>query len=412
MLPMADKIRIASIANTSTKPASSSDEPVLADTKTTAANTNDNGDTNDKDEKVDPKKAKKEGPLGRLLQSSPNPPQMGDLVEGPVIAIDNAAVYIDLPPFGTGIIYGREYINARDILKRVNIGDNVAAKIVEPENKHGYVELSLREARQALIWSEAEHAIKDKRVIELPVKEANKGGLILEWQGIQGFLPASQLKSEHYPRVEDGDKEKIYEELKKLIGQNLSVSIIGATPKEGKLIFSEKSPEQKERREIVNKYEIGDVLDGTVTGVVDFGAFVRIEEGLEGLVHISEIDWGLVEDPRAFFHVGDKVKVKIIEIKDGKISLSVKALKENPWKEAESKYKKDDTVEAVVIKFNKHGALASIEEGVAGLVHVSDFGGEESLRSSLELGKSYKFKITLFDPKDHKMALSYLGARK
>lgn len=416
MLPMLDNSRI-SLAKTLRKPDPSTDVPDVADTQTTATDSTDQNSTNNADEKadfekVDPKKAKKEGPLGKLLQSSPNPPQTGDLIEGPVIAIDNAAVYIDLPPFGTGIIYGREYINARDILKRVNIGDNVAAKVVDPENKHGYIELSLREARQALIWSEAEHAIKDKRIIELPVKEANKGGLILEWQGIQGFLPASQLKSEHYPRVEDGDKEKIYEELKKLVGVPLSVSIIGATPKEGKLIFSEKSPEQKERREIVNKYEIGDVLEGTVTGVVDFGAFVRIEEGLEGLVHISEIDWGLVEDPRAFFHVGDKVKVKIIEIKDGKISLSVKALKENPWKEAESKYKKDDMVEAVVIKFNKHGALASIEEGVAGLVHVSDFGGEESLRSTLELGKSYKFKITLFDPKDHKMALSYVGTRK
>ncbi len=150
---------------------------------------------------------------------------------------------------------------------------------------------------------------------------------------------------------------------------------------------------------------------GEVTGIVDFGIFVKIDEGLEGLVHISEIDWGLVDDPRKFANVGDKVKVKVIEIKDGKISLSMKALKENPWVEAGRKYKKDDVVSGVVIKFNKHGALASIEEGVAGLVHVSEFGSEEKLREKLELGKTYNFKITLFDPKDQKMALSFTDGK-
>jgi small subunit ribosomal protein S1 len=153
-------------------------------------------------------------------------------------------------------------------------------------------------------------------------------------------------------------------------------------------------------------------LKAKVTGMVDFGVFVKLEEGLEGLVHISEIDWGLVDDPRHFFKVGDKVKVKIIDIKDGKVSLSVKALKMNPWQSAGDKYKKGDKVEGVVIKFNKHGALASIEEGIAGLVHISEFGSEEKLRQSLELGKRYPFTISLFDPKEMRMALSYVGTTR
>ena len=349
--------------------------------------------------------------MGTLIATMKNPPITGDLVEGPVIAVEKSSVYVDLAPFGTGIIYGREFIIARDVIKKINVGDVIAAKVVDNSHKEGYYELSLKEARQALIWSEAEVAIKEKKTLELPVKEANKGGLLIEWQGIIGFLPASQLKAEHYPRVGDGDKDKILEELKKLVGTRLAVSIITADPKEGKLIFSEKGSETKEKEKIVSKYEIGDAVEGTVTGVVDFGVFVKLEEGLEGLVHISEIDWGLVDDPRNFVKVGAKIKAKIIEIKEGKISLSLKQLKPNPWTEAAKKYKKDMSVTGVIIKFNKHGALASIEEGVAGLVHVSEFGSEEKLRKTLELGKTYPFKIALFDPKDQKMALAFTGTK-
>ncbi|MBX4199860.1 S1 RNA-binding domain-containing protein [Candidatus Parcubacteria bacterium] len=343
-----------------------------------------------------------------FIEKSPNPPKVDDVVEGTVLSVDKGALYIDLPPFGTGIIFGREFMNARDIIKKVNVGDTVAGKVVGLGGADGYIEISLKEARQALIWSEAEEAIKEKRVFELAVTDANKGGLILNWQGLMGFLPASQLKPEHYPRVNDGDKDRILEELRKLVGEKLSVTVIGATPKEGKLIFSEKSPETKSKENIIAKYSLGDELTGEVTGLVDFGVFVKLEEGLEGLVHISEIDWGLVENPKTMFRIGEKVRVKIIEIKDDKISLSIKALKENPWKDAAEKYKKDMEVQGVIIKYNKHGALASIEEGVAGLVHVSEFGSEEKLREELEMGKTYRFKITLFDSKEQKMALSYI----
>ncbi len=357
--------------------------------------------------------ARQDSPMHSLIAESPAPPQVGELVEGAVSAIGRARVFIDLPPFGSGIIYGREYMNARDILRKVNVGDTIAAKVVDIRNEDGYIELSLKEARQALIWSDAEAAVKKQTVMSLPVKEANKGGLILMWQGIPGFLPASQLSAEHYPRVEDGDKDKIYSELQKLVGEHLNVVIITADQKEGKLIFSEKGPQEKEdKEEKVSRYTVGDVLAGEVTGAVDFGIFVKLEEGLEGLVHISELDWGLVEDTRALYKVGDKVQVKIIEVKDDKISLSIKQLKENPWVAAAKKYHKDQIAQGVIIKYNKHGALASIEEGVAGLVHISEFASEEELRQTLELGKSYAFKIMLFEPKEQRMTLSYKEAQQ
>jgi small subunit ribosomal protein S1 len=346
--------------------------------------------------------------LSSIVDRSTNKPEIDSLVEGPVILIEKSSVYLDLAPFGIGIIYGREFINAKDVINNISLGDIIKAKIVETENEDGYTELSLKEARQALAWSEAEKAIKAKTILNLEVKDANKGGLILEWQGIQGFLPASQLKSDHYPRVLDSDKDKILKELKKLIGEHISVMIISTLPKEGKLIFSEKDNNPEEKKEILSKYNVGDNLDCTVAGIVDFGIFLKLEDGLEGLVHISELDWGLVEDPRNIFKVGDKIKAKVIEIKDGKISLSVKALKENPWKEFEGKLKKGDIIKGVVIKYNKHGALVSIKEGVAGLVHNSTFASEAKLREKLELGKNYNFQITLFEPKDQKMTLIHL----
>jgi len=353
-------------------------------------------------------KAKKNSLMFEFFNESKTPPADGEVVEGKVIGVEKTRVYVDLQPFGSGLIYGKEFLTARDVIKKLNIGDIVSAKVIDVNGRDGYIELSLKEARQALIWDEAEKAIKNKIVFELPVQEANKGGLMLQWQGITGFLPASQLKSEHYPKIEDGDKDKIFDELKKLVGQKISVAIITATPKEGKLIFSEKNIEKKEKQKMADKYKIGDLLDGEVTGTVDFGVFVKLENGLEGLVHISEIDWALVEDPRTMFKQGDKVKVKVIDVKDGKVSLSIKALKTNPWVDAEKKYKKESMVEAVVIKFNKYGALASIEEGVAGLVHISDFGSESKMKEKISLGKSYTFKINLFEPKNQKMGLSFV----
>jgi len=190
-----------------------------------------------------------------------------------------------------------------------------------------------------------------------------------------------------------------------LVAGKLEVMIITASPKEQKLIFSEKGAGSSDRASIAEGYHVGDVREGVVTGATEFGIFVKLEEGLEGLVHISEMDWALVENPKTRYKTGDKVTVKVIEVKEGKVSLSIKALTEDPWVAAAGKYHKDSTVNAVVIKYNKHGALASIEEGVAGLVHISEFGSEAELRGKLELGKVYPFVITLFEPKERRMTL-------
>jgi small subunit ribosomal protein S1 len=240
-----------------------------------------------------------------------------DVIEGTVVAIEKSGVYVSVPPYGTGIIYGYEFIQAKDVIKKLNIGDSVTAKVVELENEKGYIELSLKEAKAALVWADAETAMKQKVTLSLPVKEANRGGLIVEWNGLQGFLPSSQLGKENYPKVEDGDKDKITKELKKLVGKKLDLQIITANPKEGKLIFSEKgeqsgktgsSPSFSSAKAPAQKYAVGDVVEGTISGVVEFGLFVKMPDRVEGLVHISEISWSLIENPKAIYKAGEKIK--------------------------------------------------------------------------------------------------------
>lgn len=230
----------------------------------------------------------------------------------------------------------------------------------------------------------------------------------MHWEGIAGFLPVSQLTAKHYPRVEGGDKGKILTELQKFVGETLNVTILDIDPKETKLIFSEKSVESEEMKEVLAKYMVGDVIEGEVTGVVDFGIFIKIEEGLEGLAHISELDWGLVENPSDLFQPGQRVKAKIISVEGGKVSLSVKALKPDPWKDFSEKYKKGDIVTGRVRKIDRYGAFVEVEEFLlSGLSHVSEFGSEKEMRSAMEVGKVYHFQILNLNSEERKLSLSY-----
>lgn len=335
--------------------------------------------------------------------------KVGDLIEGSAIGSKGAKVFLDLGMYGTGVIYGKEYQNAKEIIKNLKTGDKITSKVVELENKDGLIELSLKEAGSEMIWKEAKELKESQETLNLKVLEANKGGLVMEWRGIKGFLPASQLKASHYPRVEGGDKEKIFDELKKLVGETITVTILDFEPKEDKLIFSEKGTESEDLKKIVEKYKVGDVIEGDITGIVDFGIFIKIEEGLEGLAHISELDWALVEDPNALFKVGEKTKAKIISIEGDKISLSVKSLKPNPWEVNKDKYKKGDIVEGKVLRLNKFGALVVLDSGIHGLAHISDFGTEKKMRETVEVGQTYVFQIVNYKPEDKKLSFSLLG---
>lgn len=334
-------------------------------------------------------------------------PRAGDVVEGFVLDKKGGKLFIDLGIKGVGIIYGREYYAAQEQIKNLQPGDPISAKVVEVDNEEGYLELSLKEAGEERRWINLKRMMDEGEVLELPVKEANRGGLILEAENVKGFLPTSQLSPQNYPRVEGGDKEMIFQELKKLVGQSLKIKILDVSPSENKLIFTEKKQSSEEIHDLLLKFKIGDEVEGEITGVVDFGAFVRLEgTEFEGLIHISEIDWSLIEDPRLVLKTGDKVRAKIIDIQGEKISLSLKALKPDPWIAIAEKYHKEDVVRGKVTKFNTFGAFVQINDELHGLVHISEFGTEAKMKEELEVEKEYDFKIAMINPKEHRMSLA------
>lgn len=348
--------------------------------------------------------------------------QMGKIVEGKIIGKARSAVFLDLGPMGTGIIYGREFQGAKEEIKNLKIGDSLFAKIIDLENEEGYIELSLSQASDELTWEKLRERREKDKMLKVKILSANRGGLTSEVFGIPAFLPVSQLMPENYPRVEKGDTFKIVGELQKFVGKEMEVKIFDLDPRQGKLILSEKAKEDGKIKEILKNFKIGDVVKGEITGITDFGVFIKFpfsakaaegkEEQLEGLIHISELDWQLIENPADVVKVGETVQAKIISISDNKVSLSLKALKEDPWKDVEKEHKKGDAVEGKVTKFNPYGAFVQINPKIQGLCHISEFGTKLKMEEMLKIGQIYKFQILSIDPQEHRMSLKLVDEAK
>ena len=355
-------------------------------------------------------------PMDELLNEgkSIKIPKVGDLVEGSVISISKNEVYLDLDGITTGIIRGKEIYDESDENSSLKVGDKATATIVDLDNESGYLELSFREAGHQKAWNNLEKLKKEETIVESKVIDANKGGLMIKIGNVLGFLPVSQLTIEHYPRIEGGDKSKILTHLKSFAGQSLKTKIIDMDEKEEKLIVSEKAAWNDKQKKNISKYKVGNKVNGKVTGVVKFGAFVEFGEGLEGLVHISELAWQRIDDPRDVIRVGDKVSAEIIEIDNTKISLSIKKLQSDPWANIDKKYKKGDIVRGKVMKVNPFGAFVELDKDIHGLVHISELSNKKvnDPENILKAGKEYDFTILNIEPKDHRLGLSYKTSKE
>jgi len=297
---------------------------------------------------------------------------------------------------------------------------------LEVENEDGFRELSLAEAQSQKSWDLIRELKRTNKTVATKILNVNRGGLMVEISGLEGFLPVSQLSNEHYPRVEGGDKNKILEELSKFIGQDFSVRVLDFDSRENKLIVSEKAAEEENLKQAISRHQVGDVITGTISGIVDWGAFIKWpadEDMLEGLIHISELDWQLIENPADFIKVGDNISAKIIDIANDRISLSLKQLKPDPWRVASAFLEKGMIVDGLVKKYNSFGTFVEVacpqsadlpaqaggkNEALQGLCHISEFGSDEKMKNALEIAKKYQFKILAFVPEEHRMSLGLL----
>lgn len=333
----------------------------------------------------------------------------GEPVTGTVLSIKKHEVLIDLGPLGVGLVPRREVGFSRNLSE----GDEVTASVVDTELDNGYSLLSLRKAAKERGWEEVLAKLEAEEVIEVVPYDANRGGLLVEYEGVRGFLPVSQLSAEHYPRVGSSDKDEILQRLNALINQSLKVRILDADRKANKLIFSEKEAIKDGLAERFQSLKVGDTVKGVVTGVVDFGVFVNVD-GIEGLIHISEISWERVNSPSDYVKTGDTVEAKIISIDKDRLSLSIKQLTQDPWLDEVKKFEPGSKVEGTVTRITPFGAFVQISPAVEALVHISELGGGNDVdpEKVFTLNERKEFTVLDVDKDSRKISLSLDGKKK
>ena len=332
----------------------------------------------------------------------------GDVIEGTVSSVRKHEVWVDLEAHGVGVVMRRE-IGQGQVLE---VGQKLTTSVVDPELEEGFALLSVRRAAKDRGWDELQRVFDANEVIEITPYDANRGGMLVELEGIRGFLPVSQLAAGHYPRVSGADKDEILQKLNELVSKSIRVRILDVSRKDNKLIFSEKEAVKDDMQELFVKLKVGDTVKGVVTGVIDFGAFVNVQ-GIEGLIHISEISWERVEDPRDYIKTGQEVEAKIIAIDKDRLSLSLKQTQEDPWMKEVKAFKKGATVEGKVTRITPFGAFVQLSSAVEALVHVSEMSNDDSVKPEevFKLNEKKQFKVIDIDTEARKIALSLKEAK-
>lgn len=358
-----------------------------------------------------------ENNFGELLkQYFQKLPKVSETVTGKVISLDNGAIRIDINGVITGVIRGKELFTESAEFANIKIGEEVQATVLESENENGEMELSFRTAGHQRVWDKMAEYMKTGITLKAKVLQANKGGLMMQVDALGAFMPVSQLSPDHYPRVPGGDKTRILEHLQRLIGIDMQVKVIDVDQKEEKLIVSEKAVWEDEQKAVLDSYKIGDSVEGEISALTSFGAFLKFGEGLEGLIHISEIAWQRIDHPKDVLKVGDRVKAQIIDLNKSKIYLSIKRLVDDPWKSVKDKYTIGQVVEGVVHKIEAFGLMVKLDDQIHGLAHLSEISDApiadlKDLREKFTLGEKYRFEIVSIEPAEHRLGLKLEGVK-
>ncbi len=300
-----------------------------------------------------------------------------DVVKGKVSEVAGKTVYIDVGGKTEAIIAEAEYETARDYILTLKVGDEIIGTVISPESESGQIVLSLRRAAADNRWKMFDEALETDQILTVKGKEVTRGGLLVEIEGMFGFVPASQLSKEWADKVE------------KLVDQPVQVKVIEVNRDDNRLVLSEKAVSEAEeieaRKKALSAVKIGGEYSGKVVGIVPFGAFVEIKAGkgkteqtLEGLVHISEISWEKVDDVNKALALADEVKVQVIGVDEdtGKLALSIKRMTDDPWKNMAKAYPVDSKHHGKVVKIAPYGVFVNLDKGVEGLIHASKMPAE------------------------------------
>ncbi len=318
----------------------------------------------------------------------------GDTVEGKVVSVSSREVLVDIGKKSFGIVAEWELEQVKEYASSLKPGINIVAQVMNPENDMGYVVLSLRRANFERRWLELDKAKEEGLDLNVSILEVAKGGLLVDWQGLRGFVPYTQLESSFASNPLS------------LLGKRIDVKVLEVDKSLNRLVVSQKASSlgvtPSVQKEKLDKIKPDDVLKGIVSGVASFGVFVDMD-GLEGLVHISEIAWEKVENPSSIFKVGDKVDVMVLDVnkEEGKLNLSVKRLTPDPWKNILDRYPIDSTLSGEVVRQAPYGYFIRLEPGIEGLLHISKVttGDEpkvgENINCMIENIDTVKRKISL-----------------
>ena len=311
----------------------------------------------------------------------------------------------------TAIILQKE---ARDLTKNnvdLGIWSTIAAEIINPNIRHkeGYYIISVTKLLQVDVWKNIQSKIETNEIFTVIPTEANLWWLLIDMHGIKGFIPLSQLAPIHYPRVEDGNQEVIFNKLLGMIGQEFKVRAISIDEEDKRVILSEREALKEETEKVLAEIEVGKVYQGLVSGQSSYGLFVTLGGSVEGLVHISELTFGHVNNMEYLGRLGQKMEVMVIGLDNGKISLSRKKLKGDPWANIPDKFKIGDVIEWEVVRFVPYGLFVRIFDDINGLIHLSEVskkGTSRQVAESMKIGQVVQAKIILLDLKNRKIGLS------
>jgi len=335
----------------------------------------------------------------------------GEIVEGVVVQVGREEILVDIGTKAEAVIPSHEIgFTSGDISTVARVGDTIVAMVLEPEDREGHAVLSLARAQSERGWRTLQKVHDDNTTIEAEVVDFNKGGLIVNADGVRGFVPLSQIVE---LRQAASAEDTVDARLERMKGRVIPLKVIELNRRRNRLILSERAADQerrvRDRDRLIDELQEGQIRPGVVTSIADFGAFVDLG-GADGLVHLTELAWGPVGHPSQIVHIGDKVDVLVLSVdrEKKKIALSLKRLRTEPWEEIFQKYQVGQNVVARVTKLATFGAFAELEPGIEGLIHISELTDEriQHPKSVVREGDVVTVKILRIEPERRRLGLS------